>query len=131
MISHGSIRAFAALAALMGAAGVALAAMAAHGGDATRLGVASSMLLFHAPAILGALALVVQRTIHPLFGRIAIAGLLLGTALFAGDLTLRHFAGQALFPMAAPIGGTLLIASWLALGISAVLPQRGRPGAER
>jgi len=112
------------IAGLMGAAGVALAAAAAHGGDASRLSPASSMLLFHAPAILAALALVQQGVLPPMLGRVAIAGLLLGTALFSGDLTWRHFMSSALFPMAAPIGGTLLIASWLALAIAALWPQR-------
>lgn len=113
-----------AMASLMGAAGVALAAAAAHGGDASRLGPASSMLLFHAPAIFAAQALILNGAIRPRIGWIAMAGLLLGALLFAGDLTLRHFIAHALFPMAAPIGGTLLIAGWLALAISALWPQR-------
>lgn len=113
-----------ALAAVMGAAGVALAALAAHGGDPSRLGPASSMLLFHAPAVLAALALAERGTIHPIAGGIAIAGLLTGTVLFSGDLALRHFAGHALFPMAAPAGGTVLIVSWMALGVAALLPRR-------
>jgi uncharacterized membrane protein YgdD (TMEM256/DUF423 family) len=45
-------------------------------------------------------------------------------ALFAGDLTLRQFAGHSLFPFAAPTGGTLLIASWLTLAVAAVWPRR-------
>ena len=45
------------LAGIMGADGVILAAAAAHQGDAARLGPASSMLLFHAIAVLAAVAL--------------------------------------------------------------------------
>ena len=41
-----------------------------------------------------------------------------------GDLTLRQYAGHGLFPMAAPTGGTLLIASWLALAVAAAWPRR-------
>ena len=52
------------------------------------------------------------------------AGFVVATALFAGDLTLRHYAGHGLFPMAAPTGGTLLIASWLALAVAAAWPKR-------
>ena len=111
-------------ASLMGAAGVALAAAAAHGGDAARLGPASSMLLFHAPAVLAATALVLQGAIRPGCGRIAIVAMLTGVALFSGDLSWRHYMGNALFPMAAPIGGTLLIASWIALAIAALWPRR-------
>ena len=114
-----------AIAALMGAAGVALAAAAAHGGDASRLGPASAMLLFHATAVLAMLALVLNRGIHPVGGKLAVAGLVFGALLFAGDLTLRHYADRALFPMAAPVGGTLLIAGWLALAVAALLPRRG------
>jgi uncharacterized membrane protein YgdD (TMEM256/DUF423 family) len=46
------------------------------------------------------------------------------TALFAGDLTLRHYVGHSLFPMAAPTGGTLLVASWLVLAVAAAWPRR-------
>ena len=42
------------LAAIMGADGIMLAAASAHGADASRLVSASSMLLFHAAAVLGA-----------------------------------------------------------------------------
>ena len=52
-------------------------------------------------------------------------GFVLAAALFAGDLTMRHFAGHGLFPMAAPTGGTLLIASWLALALAAAWPRAG------
>jgi uncharacterized membrane protein YgdD (TMEM256/DUF423 family) len=41
--------------------------------------------------------------------------------LFSGDLALRAFAGHRLFPMAAPTGGIILIAAWLALAAAAVI----------
>ncbi|MBE0692150.1 MAG: DUF423 domain-containing protein, partial [Aquamicrobium sp.] len=43
---------------------------------------------------------------------------------FAGDLVLRDVAGQRLFPMAAPTGGTLTIAGWLAVAVSALLQRK-------
>ena len=52
------------LAGIMGADGVILAAAAAHQGDATRLMPASSMLLFHATAILAVAALAERGIIH-------------------------------------------------------------------
>jgi uncharacterized membrane protein YgdD (TMEM256/DUF423 family) len=107
----------------MGAFGVALAAIAAHGGDMGRLGPASAMLLFHAPALLALAALAATGAIRKL-GSLAAAGLLLGVTLFSGDLAIRHFADHPLFPMAAPIGGTVMIASWIALGIAGLLPRR-------
>ena len=113
------------LAAVMGADGVMLAAAAAHGGDATRLASASSMLLFHASAVLAAVALAERGIINVRIGLAAAWGFVIAAALFAGDLSLRQYAGQTLFPMAAPTGGTLLIASWLALALAAAWPRRG------
>ena len=112
------------LAGLMGASGVVLAALAAHGADASRLVPASSMLLFHAAAVLGTTALAVRGPIHAAFALVPAWGFVAGAALFAGDLALRQFAGHALFPAAAPTGGTLLIASWLALAVAAAWPRR-------
>jgi uncharacterized membrane protein YgdD (TMEM256/DUF423 family) len=113
------------LAAIMGADGVMLAAASAHGADASRLASASSMLLFHATAVLGAVALAERGIIHARIGIVAAFGFVLAASLFAGDLTLRQYAGHGLFPMAAPTGGSLLIVSWLALAISAAWPKRG------
>jgi uncharacterized membrane protein YgdD (TMEM256/DUF423 family) len=113
------------LAGVMGVDGVILAAASAHQPDATRLAAASSMLLFHATAVLGAVALAERGLIHVRIGIVAAWGFVVATALFAGDLTLRQYAGHSLFPMAAPTGGTLLILSWLALAVAAAWPQRG------
>jgi uncharacterized membrane protein YgdD (TMEM256/DUF423 family) len=113
-----------ALAGLMGAAGVTLAAAAAHGTDASRLASASAMLLFHATAILAVVALLARGLLHGGIGLIAAFGFVIGAALFAGDLTLRQYAGHSLFPMAAPSGGTLMIASWLAVTLAAVVATR-------
>jgi uncharacterized membrane protein YgdD (TMEM256/DUF423 family) len=115
-----------ALAALMGADGVVLAAASAHGADASRLASASSMLLFHACAVLGAAALAERAIVHAKIGVAAATGFVAGASLFAGDLTLRHYAGNGLFPMAAPTGGTLLIASWLVLAVAAAWPRRSQ-----
>ena len=113
-----------ALAGLMGGAGVALAAAAAHGNDASRLASASAMLLFHATAILAVVALLARGLLHGGIGLIAASGFVTGAALFAGDLTLRQYTGHSLFPMAAPSGGTLMIASWLAVTLAAVVAKR-------
>lgn len=111
------------LAAVMGACGVMLAAAAAHQVDAARLGSASSMLLFHATAILATVALAERGIIQSRLGLVAAGGFVIAAALFAGDLTLRQYAGHGLFPMAAPTGGTLLIASWLALAVATIWPR--------
>jgi uncharacterized membrane protein YgdD (TMEM256/DUF423 family) len=113
------------LAAVMGADGVILAAASAHQADATRLAAASSMLLFHATAVLAAVALTERGIIDIRIGIASAFGFVIAAALFAGDLTLRQYAGQSLFPMAAPSGGTLLIVSWLTLAVAAAWPRRG------
>ncbi|MCA1513761.1 DUF423 domain-containing protein [Bradyrhizobium sp. NBAIM01] len=112
------------LAGLMGAAGVALAAASAHGADASRLASASAMLLFHASAILATIALLTRGLLHGGIGIVATFGFAIGAALFAGDLTLRQYAGHALFPMAAPTGGMVMIASWLAVSVASVAAKR-------
>jgi uncharacterized membrane protein YgdD (TMEM256/DUF423 family) len=112
------------LAGVMGADGVILAAASAHQGDAARLGPASSMLLFHAAAVLAVVSLAEHGVIHVRGGLLAAFGFVAAAALFAGDLSLRHFAGHSLFPLAAPTGGTLLIASWLVLAVAAAWPRR-------
>ena len=112
------------LAAIMGADGVILAAASAHQADASRLASASSMLLFHACAVLAVVPLVERALVHERIGLAAAFGFVIATALFAGDLTLRQYAGHGLFPMAAPTGGTLLIASWLALAVASAWPRR-------
>jgi uncharacterized membrane protein YgdD (TMEM256/DUF423 family) len=117
-------RVLVALAGLMGACGVMLAAASAHLADATRIGAASSMLLFHACAVLGAVALAERGLLQARIGLAAAFGFVVAAALFAGDLTLRQLAGHGLFPMAAPTGGTLLMASWLVLALSALWPRR-------
>jgi uncharacterized membrane protein YgdD (TMEM256/DUF423 family) len=112
------------LAGVMGADGVILAAASAHQGDAARLVPASSMLLFHAVAVLAVVALIERGVIHAGIGLSAAFGFVVAAALFAGDLSLRQFAGHSLFPFAAPTGGTLLIVSWLTLAVAAAWPRR-------
>ena len=112
------------VAAIMGAAGVILAAASAHQTDAARLGAASSMLLFHATAVLGVVALAERGVIRLQIGILAAFGFVVASSLFAGDLTLRQYAGHALFPMAAPTGGALVISSWLLLALAAAWPRK-------
>ena len=118
-------RILAILAAVMGADGVILAASAAHLSDAARLASASSMLLFHALAVLATVGLAERGILHFRIAMVSAWGFVVAAALFAGDLTVRQYAGHSLFPFAAPTGGTLMIASWLVLAISAAWPRRG------
>ncbi|MDV4158936.1 DUF423 domain-containing protein [Rhizobium brockwellii] len=108
-------------AGLFGVAGVALAALAAHGGGEANLAAsASAMCLAHAPALLAlALGNVRLRTAW-------LAGLLMivGTLLFAGDLVTLRFAGSSLFPYAAPTGGWAMMLGWLAVAAGAIFHVR-------
>jgi uncharacterized membrane protein YgdD (TMEM256/DUF423 family) len=105
----------AAISGLMGAAGVALAAVAAHRLESPTLVTASNMLMIHAAAGLGLAALAAQSR----SGGLALAGFVLITAvaLFAGAVTYHAVNGNHIFPGAAPIGGSLTIATWAAIGL--------------
>ena len=104
MTQNGALRIAGILAGLMGAAGVALAAASAHQPDASRLASASSMLLFHASAVIGAALLTGHGIAQRPLGLTATFGFIAGAALFAGDLAMRQYAGHGLFTMAAPTG---------------------------
>jgi uncharacterized membrane protein YgdD (TMEM256/DUF423 family) len=103
-------------AALMGAAGVALAALTTHqnGGDLGRT--AALFLLLHAAACLAVAAHARVAPSHAL----AIIGFVMaaGASLFAADLARSGFAGERLFPFAAPIGGSTMLLAWIALAIA-------------
>lgn len=117
-------RALIVIAGLMGAAGIVLAALGAHGGDLPRLASASSMLLFHAPVILSVLLLRDRQLVQRYVAVVAAIGFAAGGILFAADLTIRDLAGHALFAMAAPTGGTILIGAWLLLAFAGLVARR-------
>ncbi len=110
-------------ACLMGAAGIVLAAASAHGGPGAGLDSAGYLLLIHAATVIGGVALLQQTLLSRTTGLIALCGFILGAALFAGDVAARAYLGSRLFPMAAPTGGTILIASWLVLALAALLAR--------
>jgi uncharacterized membrane protein YgdD (TMEM256/DUF423 family) len=109
------------LACLMGAGGVALAAAAAHGAPGVGLDSAAYLLLIHAVAVVAAASAVAQGLLWRPLALAAMVGFVVGGGLFAGDVSMRAFAGHRLFPMAAPTGGTLLIVAWLVLGAAAIV----------
>ena len=111
-----------ALGALTGLAGVALSAAAAHAPGGTQAETAARFLLLHAPAFLALAALVGTGLVHGRAGALAGLVLLVGLALFAGDLSLRAFRGSPLFAMAAPAGGIALMAGWGLVLVATLLP---------
>jgi uncharacterized membrane protein YgdD (TMEM256/DUF423 family) len=108
------------LAGLMGASGVILAAAGAHTVPNADLDSAAYTLLFHAVALLGGAALAQQGLVWRPLALCVLVAWVVGTALFSGDIAMRAFAGHRLFAMAAPAGGVILIAAWLALVAAAI-----------
>jgi uncharacterized membrane protein YgdD (TMEM256/DUF423 family) len=111
---------FIVIAGVFGAAGIALAAAGAHAAPSAGLDSAANILLFHALAIVGGTALLLQGMLSRQLALVALAAWALGTILFSGDVASRVFLGQRLFPMAAPTGGITLIIGWLVLAASAL-----------
>jgi uncharacterized membrane protein YgdD (TMEM256/DUF423 family) len=111
---------FIVLAGVMGACGVILAAAGAHATPHAGLDSAAYLLLFHAAALLGGIALLQQGLLWRPLALPALIGFVLGAALFSGDVALRAFAGHRLFPLAAPSGGIILIAAWLVLAAAGI-----------
>ena len=101
-----------------GAAGVALSAVAAHGGSPNTAS-AATFLVVHAPALL-----VVGLIFFNAVMRWAAVILLVGLALFAGDMVSRDFLDARLFAMAAPAGGGLMVLGWLGVALAALFPRR-------
>jgi len=111
-------------AGLMGGAGVALSAVAAHAGGGDFARTSAEFLLLHAGALLGvssALRASPPRRVRRL--GLCAAGLALGAMLFCADLATLGFSGGRLFPLAAPLGGSLMIVSWLALALVFTLAE--------
>ncbi len=114
-----------ALAGILGAAGIVLTAAGAHGKPGTGLDSAGYLLLIHALALLAGTALLREPWLYRPLALAALWGFAVGSALFAADVAARAYAGGRLFPFAAPSGGMIMIASWLALAVSALIAIRG------
>ena len=105
------------IAALMGVAGVALAAAGVHesGGELAERG--ALFLLLHAAA---ALAIAAHARVAIASARaLVVVGFVMeaGAVLFSAELAMRAFTGERIFPFAAPIGGTTMMLSWVALAL--------------
>lgn len=108
------------VAGILGAGGTAAAALASHAGDERVLGAVALVALTHAAAFLAF-------GLSPLRSRSLRAGGLVigaGVFLFAADLLLRHILDYGLFPMAAPAGGTMIIAGWTLIAVAGTIGKR-------
>lgn len=120
-------RAAAALAGLTGAAGTCLAAIGAHLAPETGIKPAAHLMIINAAAALAASAMAAAAEQRGSWFASAAFVLLLGGWLFCGDITLRALAGFGLFPLAAPVGGSLLICGWIVTALAAVIALRPPP----
>ena len=102
-------------AGLIGAVGVMAAAAASHG-EWRNLAAMAAICLAHGPALL-ALGLMGRGRVLMTAGLV----LVLGTAIFAGDLSMREWLGNGLFAGAAPIGGVAMILGWLGIALGGAL----------
>jgi uncharacterized membrane protein YgdD (TMEM256/DUF423 family) len=111
-----------ALGCLFGAAGIVLMALAAHG-KWPSIDYSATMTLCHAPVLI-AIAVAVRLGLLRSFVALPAAFVLAAAvALFSADVTMHALTGTSLFPMAAPIGGTVSILAWLMLAVSALLAR--------
>lgn len=122
----------AAFAGLLGVAGVGAAAAAAHLGGGQLLDTAATFLMIHSTAVLAIVGLA-QRVSPAGTWLFLLAALLLvaGMLLFCGDFDMRALAARPLFRMAAPSGGTLLMAGWIAAAIGAAMAATARDGLHK
>ena len=104
--------------ALAGFLGVMLSAIARHRPGTVYLETAAQFLLFHAPALIGLAGLLGAGVVRPGIAALAGLGLVVGLGLFCGDLAARDFLDRPLFSMAAPTGGSVLMAGWLLMGVA-------------
>ena len=104
---------------LLGASGVALGAVAAHGLSdpiaAAAVERASTYQLLHAIALL----ILCQFSTWPLV--LARALMLAGVIGFSGAIYAKYLLGLPALAGLAPIGGLLLIASWLVIGLPSIV----------
>ena len=114
------------LGAIAGCLGVALAAAASHVTGGGTLDTSARFLLAHAPALIGLAAASAAGLTHRSVGLTAACLIALGLALFSGDLAHRAVRSAALFPMAAPAGGVLMMAGWALAAAAAVIGGRKR-----
>ncbi len=109
-------------AGLAGATGVGLAAAAAHKVDSPALATAATMLTLHAAASVGIFA-VALRSARPKLWCAAALLMLLAASLFSGEIAFHTFTGDASLQFLAPVGGSLMIASWLLVAGAGLLSR--------
>ena len=125
--------------ALLGVTGVVLGAYGAHGlaavvdaGGVSSWNTAVDYQLIHAVVLLTLGVWLQQDPGHGAVNGLRWAGCLLiaGVLLFSGSIYLLVFGGPRFLGPVTPVGGTLLIAGWLAITWVALLGNRDRTEAK-
>ena len=109
------------VAALAGGVGVMEAAAAAHRIADPHLTTSANFLMLDATASIAITAFARNAPRGSTWFLTAASILLGGGILFCADISSRAFAAERLFPLAAPIGGTLMIIGWLLTAIAAAV----------
>lgn len=124
------MKTFLILAALLGASGVAVGAFGAHGlastlqanGRESTFETASRYQMYHALALLAVAWMVSMITAqggNPTLINVAGGLIFVGTLIFSGSLYVLAIFDLRVMGAVAPIGGLLLIAGWVCLGLAA------------
>lgn len=118
-----------AISGLLGGAGVTLAALAAHAAGAESLRAAAEQAMVHAVTVIGLVA-VSGQTSRPWLWHSIAAVMLLGAVLFVGTVSLGVLAELRPLPLLAPTGGSLMIATWVAVAVAGLLELNTGSGAK-
>lgn len=95
---------------------MALAAVAAHKLESPSLATAATMLMIHAAAVIAVVS-VAMRLDRKCLWIIAAGIMLAAAAIFSGAISYQAFMGAPLIKGLAPVGGTALIVSWVAVAL--------------
>jgi uncharacterized membrane protein YgdD (TMEM256/DUF423 family) len=98
-----------------------LSAVNAHLLPDVRLQTTANLMLLHGVAALALCSLALATPRRGIWFIASAGMLLIGSVVFACDMTLRATLSARLFPMAAPIGGSLLILGWITVALSAAV----------
>lgn len=96
----------------MGALGLVGATLHAHVRPVPALGQGAYIALFHALLLLW-----LSQEKKSTFSHLLAVGIIAGVSLFSGTIYLRYLAGVEEATKLAPVGGSLLILSWIGLGL--------------
>ncbi|MCS7153850.1 MAG: DUF423 domain-containing protein, partial [Bacteroidia bacterium] len=100
------------VAGFVGASGLIGATIHAHLRPVPAIGQAAYIALFHAPVLLW-----LSRVEKSVWSMLLGMGFIGGVGLFTGTIYLRYLGGIEKATVLAPVGGTLLILSWIGLAI--------------